>query len=935
MSEIQYIGEHLFIGKIGHLAIVLAFVASILSAIAYSANARNENYQNTWRTIARFGYILHGIGIFTVVGLIFYGMYNKYYEYAYVFEHVSDDLPLRYTLSAFWEGQEGSFLLWMMWHIVLGWFIIYRGTKWESPVMAIFAMTEIFLTSMILGVYVEIGDWVTKFGSNPTLLLRETMEAPIFNNADYVSLITGNGLNPLLQNYWMTIHPPVTFLGFASTIVPFAFAVAGLWTGKYKEWLKPALPWALFSAGILGTGILMGSVWAYEALSFGGYWSWDPVENAVLVPWLLLVAGLHTHLIARSTGYSIRATVFFYGVSFPLIVYSTFLTRSGILGDTSAHAFTEMGLEKQLIAFFVFFFAVGLGALAYHYKNIPSKKKEESIYSREFWMFIGALVLLFSSILIGVPTSFPVFNSIISYFDESYIGRVIQDPVPFYNKFQIWIAVFMGLLSGLAILLRYNDSDWSKRKTFYKKHFGGSILLSLVFTVLLTFWFKLYSWQFYLLAFSSFFVIFTNLDYLFSVLKGNLKLGSSAIAHFGFGLMIIGLLGSGLNKKTISTNPFLFKEIFDEEDLKNYVQLIKDQPLFSQGYWITYESDTLMGSTRVYDLDFKKVDENQKVLEQFKLRPNSVYSNDFQKVAAFNPDTKHYLTKDIFSCIVALAPTKMDVANAREFEDTLKWSRHELLLNDTLRTEAGNWFTINNVNFKPLHHEFVPEDNDFGVEVEVNAGNEIYDKTFELRSALGLQGALLYKYPDAKEDMGVRLRVADDFIENIFSTEDQLDYKDFQLSTYGSFDFEGAEVKLVGFNRTPEDRNYEPKEGDIAVGAQMMILKDGQSYPIEPIYIIRGTSPMGVKAYVPELGIHIRFTGIDPANEVFSFKVAKDIRENNYVIPIEISENVPRTDYVILQAQIFPGINLLWLGCILMMVGLFMAWIIRMKSKYQ
>ncbi|MEM9546768.1 MAG: cytochrome c biogenesis protein CcsA [Bacteroidota bacterium] len=934
MNDIQYIGEHLWIGQVGHFSIILAFVASILSTIAYSANAKNEHYQNSWRSIGRIGYILHGIGIFTVVGLLFFAMYHKYYEYAYVFQHVSDDLPLRYTLSAFWEGQEGSFLLWMMWHIVLGWFLIFRGSKWESPVMAIIAMSEVFLTSMILGVHIEIGDWMTKFGSNPMLLLRDTMDIPIFLNADYVSLIQGNGLNPLLQNYWMTIHPPVTFLGFASTIVPFAFAVAGLWTGKYKEWLKPALPWALFSTGILGTGIVMGSVWAYEALSFGGYWSWDPVENAVLVPWLLLVAGLHTHLVARSTGYSIKATVFFYGVSFPLIVYSTFLTRSGILGDTSAHAFTEMGLEKQLIAFFSFFFAVGLGALVYHSKNIPSKTKEESIYSREFWMFIGSLVLLFSSVLIGIPTSFPVFNSLISMVDENYVGRVIQDPVPFYNKFQIWIAVFIGLISGLAILLRYNETKGESRKAYYLKHFGGNALVSAICTVGLTLWFSLHSWQFYLLGFSAFFIIFTNLDYLFSVLKGNLKLGSSAIAHFGFGLMIIGLLGSGLNKETISTNPFLFKDMFEPEDLKNYVQLIKEKPLYSQGYWITYESDTLIGKMRLYDLDFKKVDEDNKILEQFKLQPNSVYSNDLQKVAAFNPDTKHYLAKDIFSCIVSLAPTKMEVARAREFEDTLKWESYEFNVFDTLRTDSENWFVVKSVNFQPQHTEFVPEENDFGVEVEVEVGNDRFEKQYTLRTALGLQGALLFKYPDSKEDLGVRARLADKFIERIFSTEDRLEYQDVQLTTYGSFEFEGAEIKLVGFNKEPVDRNYEPLEGDLAIGAQMMVIKDGNSYPIEPIFIVRGTSPMGVKAYVPELGIHIRFAGIDPQKELFSFKVAKDIREPNYTIPLEIAENVPRSDYVILQAQIFPAINLLWSGCVLMMLGLFMAWYVRMKSKY-
>jgi cytochrome c-type biogenesis protein CcmF len=128
------------------------------------------------------------------------------------------------------------------------------------------------------------------------------MDAPIFSNADYLNLIKGTGLNPLLQNYWMTIHPPTLFLGFASTSIPFAFAMAGFMHKDHKGWLKPVLPWALFSGMILGTGILMGGAWAYEALSFGGYWAWDPVENMSLVPWLILIAGIHTNLIARNTG---------------------------------------------------------------------------------------------------------------------------------------------------------------------------------------------------------------------------------------------------------------------------------------------------------------------------------------------------------------------------------------------------------------------------------------------------------------------------------------------------------------------------------------------------------------------------------------------------------------------------------------------------------
>ena len=192
--------------------------------------------------------------------------------------------------------------------------------------------------------------------------------------------------------------------------------------------MKPVFPWALFSGAILGTGILMGGAWAYEALSFGGYWAWDPVENMSLVPWIILIAGIHGNLIARSTGYSIKSTYLFYLLTFVFIVYSTFLTRSGILGDTSVHAFTEMGLETQLILFLGFF---TLGSLLLYFiklRQIPAPEKEESSGSKEFWIFIGSLVLIFSAVLITVSTSLPVYNKIRQIFDPNFIGRVITDP---------------------------------------------------------------------------------------------------------------------------------------------------------------------------------------------------------------------------------------------------------------------------------------------------------------------------------------------------------------------------------------------------------------------------------------------------------------------------------------------------------------------------
>ena len=235
-QSIQYIGEHLWPGIVGHFSIIISFTAILFTTFAYYKDIHErDTLKISWKTLGRAGFTIHTIAIFSLVFSLFYAMINQYYEYAYVFEHVSEDLPMKYIFSAFWEGQEGSFLLWMIWHSILGFVLIKKSKEWESPVLMFVCLVQVVINSMILGIHFELGDFTYKFGSNPTLLLREVFEAPIFNNADYLVSIKGNGLNPLLQNYWMTIHPPTLFLGFASTTIPFAFAAAGLYTRQLQR----------------------------------------------------------------------------------------------------------------------------------------------------------------------------------------------------------------------------------------------------------------------------------------------------------------------------------------------------------------------------------------------------------------------------------------------------------------------------------------------------------------------------------------------------------------------------------------------------------------------------------------------------------------------------------------------------------------------------
>lgn len=930
MNNISYTGEHLWLGQVGHFAIILGFVAALLSGYAYFVSTKNRNdgaLSQSWKLIGRYSFIVHGVMILSLIGLLFFAMYNHYYEYSYVYAHVSADLPLKYILSAFWEGQEGSFLLWMFWHIILSIFVVKTSGKYEAPVMFIFAIAQAILVSMILGIHIPWGEDAIRIGSNPTTLLRQMNDAPIFANADYLSLIKGRGLNPLLQNYWMTIHPPTLFLGFASTIVPFAYAFAGLWLNEHKEWLKQSLYWSLFSASILGTGILLGSLWAYVALSFGGYWAWDPVENASLVPWIIMIAGIHVHLVSQNTGYSRRSVYFYYLLSFVMILYSTYLTRSGVLGDTSAHAFTEMGLESQLIFLVVFFAVLGFGMLLYRMKEIKNPAKEEELPSREFWMFMGALILFFSGTLITISTSLPVYNKIVSYFNPAHEGRVIKDAVEHFNKYQLWIAVFISLLSGMTMFLRFGARNWEMQKKKIVIRIPIFIALSLLFTWISSMIISYYSWQYWVLGTAGFFSIISNLDYIILKAKDKFRMSWAALAHLGFGMLILGTITSGLNQKHISTNPFVFKEIFSENDVKKYVQLIKGQPLFSQGYLITYQSDSLVERERFYKINFQKLNDSMEIIETFDLYPHSVYENDFSKVAAFNPDTKHYFNKDIFTCVVSLPPTLMSLEEARNVEDSIKYTTRSLSLNDTIQVE-GLVIKVDSVSFNPSNPDYKNHTHDAGIEVVLSVHDTETNKNYKLYPAIGLEEALLYNYPAAVIEAGVRIKLGEKMLEKYFTPDEQLDYQDFTIKNGDSFDYKGYTIKLNGFDKDPKHPNYEKVDGDLALSAQLTIDGEASHEDADPIYVIRNSQPMSVKSYSPITGLHIRFSNIDPEKEVFSFKVAMDNRSSSSA-ELSIATDIPRNDYVILQATIFPAINLFWVGSILMVVGLMMGAINR------
>ncbi|RNI33192.1 cytochrome C biogenesis protein [Rufibacter immobilis] len=587
------------IGDLGHYSVIIAFVTALVSSFSFSFAANGnalDSEQAAWKKLARGAFLVHVLAVFGVIFCLFNIIYEHRYEYHYAWSHSSNHLPVHYMISCFWEGQEGSFLLWIFWHALLGLVLIkYAGKKWESPVMAVFSFVQLFLTSMILGVV--IGD--LKIGSSPFILMRDFMtDAPVFQMDPNFVPKDGTGLNPLLQNYWMVIHPPVLFLGFAATLVPFAFAIAGLWKKEFSSWTKPALPWGLFAAVVLGIGIMMGAYWAYETLNFGGYWNWDPVENAVYIPWLVLVGAIHTLLAYRKSRTALRATFILFISSFLLVLYATFLTRSGILGNASVHSFTDLGLSGQLFTYLAAFFVLAIGLLVYRWKKIPVTEKEIATYSGEFWVFVGAAVLCLGAFQVLVTTSIPVYNSFMGFIGVKTNVALPADQIAHYTKFQMWMGIAIAILSGTGQLLW-----WRKQNSGAK--LSEVFILPLILTALFTSLILLLSKMDYieridnpsyiLLLATSLYAVFSNLAILFGVLRKNVSIAGGAVAHIGVALMLLGILFSSGYSNIISTNMsgMVYAREFGDEINRDNVLLWRNAATDMGPYKVTYKGQFL------------------------------------------------------------------------------------------------------------------------------------------------------------------------------------------------------------------------------------------------------------------------------------------------------------------------------------------------------
>ncbi len=664
------------LGTIGEVLLLVAFIACGLSAGAFFWSAQSDDASapaRAWKRAGRWAWGAMSAAVVAVSGILWYLILNHQYQYAYVYQNSSNDLPWHYLFSTFWAGQEGSFLFWILMMCGVGAALIaYVQRDYERHVMAVVGLSQFFLLSMIVGL--QFG--ALEIGASPFMTLAEKFtDAPIFQQNPNFVPADGQGLNDLLQNPWMTIHPPFLFMGFSSMVVPFAFAIAALWRRKYTQWVRPALPWTLFAVAILGVAITMGGYWAYVTLSFGGYWAWDPVENSSLVPWIVGIAAFHMMLVQKKSGAGQKASLLLSIAAYVLVIYSTFLTRSGILGDVSVHSFVDLGLYNQLLIWIAVITAVGIGLFAYRYRELPTPDEEPRVLSREFMILSGAVLLCTTAAVIILGTSAPIF------------GRIFRDnpsavPTEFYNEWTLPLAIGFVFLAGLGQLFWWNKMDVESLNRVLVKPVAFATICTiaiLIFTpfaeqtVLLPagaaappttasaglvsslsqFW-AMYgqALQMLMLLFVGFFALFGNGMVLWRILRGNPRMAGGAIAHVGLAITILGIIASsGFDRALprLGTTPSADEEQMPRE---NFV-VAKGQTRMVNGYRVTYSGKTTTERGRGKYI----IDVTDPKGRSYTLTPVAYQGSGDQWF--MHPDVKAFLEKDVFLSVTPKEATGM------------------------------------------------------------------------------------------------------------------------------------------------------------------------------------------------------------------------------------------------------------------------------------
>ncbi|MFZ3201891.1 MAG: heme lyase CcmF/NrfE family subunit [Candidatus Acidiferrales bacterium] len=557
----------------GSFALLLALVAAVYAFAAGIAGILTRRSLLT-KSARNAGMAVFGL-ITLAVGALEYFFFTDDFSMAYVAAHSNRALPVFYKFAALWAGQEGSLLFWSWLLSIYAFSALFLNRKKHPELMpyvgVVLAGVQIFFLLL------------NNFVASPFHVLGAADASGSFHLA---RLAEGNGLNPLLQYPEMVIHPPMLYLGYTGFTVPFAFALAAL-LGRYpgEKWIHITRRWTMIAWGFQGIGILLGAHWAYAVLGWGGYWAWDPVENASLLPWITGTAFLHSVMMQEKRGMMKVWNVWLVFITFMLCILGTMLTRSGVV--SSVHAFAESSIGGWFVAFLAVILAVCLAAWYRNRDYLRSDNQLDSLVSRESGFLFNNLILLAACFAVLWGTLFPVFS-------EWFTGSKISVGPPFFNKVNIPIALFLLFLTGVGPILAWRKTSLDALRRNFAWPLAGGLVAGVV---ALIFGFR----NFYALIclvlsvfvaltiFSEFYrgarVIASRDHVNLLSAAGELTMRNTRryggyIVHFGMVLIFIGIAGSAFNRdvekemavgQTLAIGPYtILCQNFDQVANNNY-----------------------------------------------------------------------------------------------------------------------------------------------------------------------------------------------------------------------------------------------------------------------------------------------------------------------------------------------------------------------------
>ncbi len=570
----------------GSFALLLAFLAAVY---AFAAGIAAVVTRRTLliKSARNAGMAVFGLITLAVASLEYF-FFTDDFSLAYVTAHSNHALPLYYKFSALWAGQEGS-LLWWSWLLSIYAFLalfLYRKKHPElMPYVGVtLAGVQIFFLTL------------NNFVASPFHVFAVADSAGAMNVA---RLSEGSGLNPLLQYPEMVIHPPMLYLGYTGFTIPFAFALAAL-LGRYpgEKWIHITRRWTMVAWCFQTVGILLGAHWAYAVLGWGGYWAWDPVENAALLPWITGTAFLHSVMMQEKRGMMKVWNVWLVFVTFMLCILGTMLTRSGVV--SSVHAFAESSIGGWFVAFLAIIFLVCFAAWWKNRDYLRSDNQLDSLVSRESSFLFNNLVLLAACFAVLWGTLFPVLSEWVTH------SKISVGP-PFFNKVNIPIALFLLCLTGVGPLLAWRKTSLDALKRNFAWPLAAGVAAGVI---AFAFGFR----EFYALV-CLILSVFVTLTIFFEFYRGarviasrdgsnllsavgeltmrNTRRYGGYIVHFGMVLIFIGIAGQAFNKDvqkdmalgdTLSIGPFtILCQNFDQVANDNYQSERATMEVFRNG----------------------------------------------------------------------------------------------------------------------------------------------------------------------------------------------------------------------------------------------------------------------------------------------------------------------------------------------------------------